>query len=152
MTLGKGFPVCTSFGTRGRPLPREPLPRFAFPECCTRGSLPRVFWGLPRVLLTLGEGGFSRSDVFLHMPPASCSGRDATELSGRFLFQFSLSSIREAMPSGNHHQCFTTRRPPSGCRHPPPIPRVISSQSTSLACAPFPPARGPVEAPPPPRS
>jgi hypothetical protein len=57
MTLGKGFPECTSFGTRGRP-----LPRLAFPECCTRGSLPRVFWGLPRVLLTLGEGGFSRSD------------------------------------------------------------------------------------------
>jgi hypothetical protein len=61
MTLGEGFPECTRFGTRGRPLPREPLPRLAFPKCCTWGSLPRVFWGLPRVLLTLGEGGFSRS-------------------------------------------------------------------------------------------
>jgi hypothetical protein len=47
MTLGKGFSECTSFGTWGRSLPREPL--------------PRVFWGHPRVLLTLGEGGFSCS-------------------------------------------------------------------------------------------
>jgi hypothetical protein len=27
MTLGEGFPECTRFGTRGRPLPRERLPR-----------------------------------------------------------------------------------------------------------------------------
>jgi hypothetical protein len=56
MALGKGFPECSILGTRGRPLPREPLPRLALLEYCTRGSLPQVFWGLPRVLLTLGEG------------------------------------------------------------------------------------------------
>jgi hypothetical protein len=30
MTFGKCFPECTRFGTRGRPLPREPLHRLAF--------------------------------------------------------------------------------------------------------------------------
>jgi hypothetical protein len=49
LALGEGFPECTRFGTRGRWLPREKHPRKAFPECCTRGSLPRVFWCLPRV-------------------------------------------------------------------------------------------------------
>jgi hypothetical protein len=50
VALGEAFPECMIFGTRGRPLPREPLPRKLFPECCTRGRLPRVFLALPRVL------------------------------------------------------------------------------------------------------
>jgi hypothetical protein len=60
-TLGEGFPECTIFGTRGRPLSRERHPRSLFPECCTWGRLPRVFLGLPRVHLTLEEAGGSRS-------------------------------------------------------------------------------------------
>jgi hypothetical protein len=67
MALGKGFPECSIFATRGRPLPRDPLPRLAFPECCTQGSLSLVFWGLARVLLTLEEGGGSRSMCFIDM-------------------------------------------------------------------------------------
>jgi hypothetical protein len=62
MALGEGFPECMIFGTRGRPLSRERHPRRLFPECCSRGRLPRVFWGLPRVHLALGEAA------------ASCSG------------------------------------------------------------------------------
>jgi hypothetical protein len=46
MALGEGFPECTIFGSRGRPISRERHPRRLFPECCTRGRLPRVFWGL----------------------------------------------------------------------------------------------------------
>jgi hypothetical protein len=49
VALGQAFPECTIFGTRGRALPREPLPRKPFPECCTRGRLPRVLLPLPRV-------------------------------------------------------------------------------------------------------
>jgi hypothetical protein len=60
--LGEAFPESTIFGSRGRPLPREPLPRKLFPECCTRGRLPRVFLALPRVLEALGEASGSRSD------------------------------------------------------------------------------------------
>jgi hypothetical protein len=59
MTLGEGFPECTRFGTRGWPLSRESLPRLAFHECCTRGSLPRVFWSLPPSAFdTWGRGLF----------------------------------------------------------------------------------------------
>jgi hypothetical protein len=62
MALGEGFPECTIFGTRRRPLSRERHPRRLFPECCTRGRLPRVFWDLPRVHLALGEAAVSCSD------------------------------------------------------------------------------------------
>jgi hypothetical protein len=61
VALGEAFPERTIFGTRGRRLPREPLPRKLFPECCTRGRLPRVFLALPRVLQALGEAGGSCS-------------------------------------------------------------------------------------------
>jgi len=61
--LGEAFPEYTIFGSRGRRLSRKEIPRELFPECCTRGRLPRVQLGLPRVLLTLGEAA------------ASCSGR-----------------------------------------------------------------------------
>jgi hypothetical protein len=44
--------------------PMAPTQEYIFlrySECCTRGSLPRVFWGLPRVHLALREAGVSRS-------------------------------------------------------------------------------------------
>jgi hypothetical protein len=59
--LGEGFPECTIFGSRGRPLSRERHPRRLFPECCTRGRLPRVLLPLPRVHLALGEASDSCS-------------------------------------------------------------------------------------------
>jgi hypothetical protein len=60
--LGEGFPECTIFGTQGRPLSRERhRRRLFFPECCTRGRLPRVSLPLPRVHLALGEASVSRS-------------------------------------------------------------------------------------------
>jgi hypothetical protein len=62
-TLGKAFPECTSFGSRGRRLYREEIPRALFPECCTRGRLPRVQLSLPRVHSTLVEATASRSDM-----------------------------------------------------------------------------------------
>jgi hypothetical protein len=64
VTLGVGFPECAIFST-GRPLSRERHPRKLFPECCTRGRLPRVFFCLPRVHLALGEAGVSHSVVNL---------------------------------------------------------------------------------------
>ena len=45
--LGKAFPECTIFDTRGRRLSRERISRRLFPECCTRGRLLRVQLGLP---------------------------------------------------------------------------------------------------------
>ena len=60
--FGKAFPECTIFGSWGRRLSRKEIPRTLFPECCTRGRLPRVQLGLPRVHLTLGEVTASRSD------------------------------------------------------------------------------------------
>jgi hypothetical protein len=53
MALREGFPECTIFGTRGRPLSRERHPWSLFPECYTRRRLPRVH-------LALGEAGLSR--------------------------------------------------------------------------------------------
>jgi hypothetical protein len=61
MALGEGFPECVIFSTRGRHLSRERHPRSLFPECCTRGRLPRVFFPLPRVPDTLGEASVSCS-------------------------------------------------------------------------------------------
>ena len=60
--LGKAFPECTIFDTRERRLYRERISRRLFPECCTRGRLPRVQLGLPRVQLALGEASSSCSD------------------------------------------------------------------------------------------
>ena len=60
--LGKAFPECTIFDTRGRRLSRERISRRLFPECCTRGRLPRVQLGLPRVQLALGEASSSCSE------------------------------------------------------------------------------------------
>jgi len=60
--LGKAFPECMIFGSQGRRLSREEIPRRLFPECCTRGRLPRVQLGLPRVHLALGEATPSRSE------------------------------------------------------------------------------------------
>jgi hypothetical protein len=65
VALGEVFPECAIFGTQGRALPREPLPWKLFPECCTRGRLPRVFLALPRVLESLGEAGGSCSAAVL---------------------------------------------------------------------------------------
>jgi len=53
--LGKAFSECTIFGSRGRRLSREEIPRTLVHKCCTRGSLPRVQLDLLRVHLTLGE-------------------------------------------------------------------------------------------------
>ena len=53
--LGKAFSECTIFGSRGRRLSRKEIPQSLFPECCTRGRLPRVH-------LTLGEATASCSD------------------------------------------------------------------------------------------
>ena len=61
MALGKDFPECTSFGSRGRRLYREEILRALFPERCTRGRLLRVQLGLPRMHLALGEATPSRS-------------------------------------------------------------------------------------------
>ena len=57
--LGKAFPECTIFDTRGRRLSRGRISRRLFPECCTQGRLPRVQLGLPRVQLALGEAASS---------------------------------------------------------------------------------------------
>ena len=59
--LGKAFPECTIFDTRERRLYRERISRRLFPECCTRGRLPRVPLGLPRVQPALGESSGSCS-------------------------------------------------------------------------------------------
>ena len=59
--LGKAFPEYTIFDTRGRRLSRGWISRRLFPECCTRGRLPRVQLGLPRVQLVLGEANSSCS-------------------------------------------------------------------------------------------
>jgi hypothetical protein len=59
--LGEGFPECAILDTRRRPLSRERHPRRLFPECCTRGRLPRVFLPLPRVHLALGGASVSCS-------------------------------------------------------------------------------------------
>ena len=59
--LGKAFPECTIFDTRGRRLSRERISRRLFPECCTRGRLLRVQLGLPQVQLALGEASSSCS-------------------------------------------------------------------------------------------
>ena len=56
--LGKAFPECKIFGSRRRRLSREEIPRTVFPECCTRGRLPRVH-------LALGEASASRSGYLL---------------------------------------------------------------------------------------
>ena len=61
MALGKAFPECTIFGTRERRLCRMRISRRVFPECYTRGKLPRVQLGLPRVQLALGESSSSCS-------------------------------------------------------------------------------------------
>ena len=61
MALEKAFPEYTIFGSRGRRLSREEIPRALFPECCTRERLPRVQLSLPRVHLALGEATASRS-------------------------------------------------------------------------------------------
>jgi hypothetical protein len=81
VALGEAFPECTIFGTRGRALPREPLPRKLFSECCTRGRLPRVFLALPRVLEALGEAGGSCSVAGRPPQPVntSCSGKMAVD-------------------------------------------------------------------------
>ena len=60
--LGEAFPECTIFDTRGRRLSRGRISRRLFPECYTRGRLPRVQLGLPRVQLALGEASSSCSD------------------------------------------------------------------------------------------
>jgi hypothetical protein len=52
--LSEAFPECAIFGTRGRSLPHEPLPRTLFLESRTRGRLPRV-------QLAPGEDPASRS-------------------------------------------------------------------------------------------
>ena len=59
--LGKAFSECTIFGTRERRLCRMRISRRVFPECCTRGRLPRVQLGLPRVQPALGESSGSCS-------------------------------------------------------------------------------------------
>ena len=82
--LGKAFPECTIFDTRGRCLSRGRISRRLFPECCTRGRLPRVQLGLPRVQLALGEASSSCS-VLHHISYIICmhlgtrSQRDAKQ-------------------------------------------------------------------------
>ena len=59
--IGKAFSKCTIFGSRRRRLSHKEIPRRLFPECCTRGRLPRVQLSLRRVHLALGEATPSRS-------------------------------------------------------------------------------------------
>jgi hypothetical protein len=103
VALGEVFPECTIFGTRGRALPREPLPRKLFPECCTRGRLPRVFLALPLVLQALGEAGGSCSEHVLNYTLSSLSR---------------ISSCRLFLPQQlmRHGRRSTTTSPPNpGC-------------------------------------
>ena len=85
--LGKAFPECTIFDTRGRRLSRGRISRRLFPECCTRGRLPRVQLGLLRVQPALGEASSSCSE-------GTSNGRswlllDLSQLfSGQFRWEF----------------------------------------------------------------
>jgi len=73
------FSEYTIFGSRRRRLSREEIPRTLFPECCTRGRLPWVQLGLPRVHLTLGEATASRSAAH-HYRSRFTRTKDAREL------------------------------------------------------------------------
>jgi hypothetical protein len=71
--LGELFPECTIFGTRGRALPREPLPRKlfpgeGFPECLRHSGkqVPPVVHGMARVGDEAGDGKFDGADSFLY--------------------------------------------------------------------------------------
>ena len=55
--LAKAFTKCTIFDTRERRLSRGRISRRLFPECCTRGRLPRV-------QLALGESSSSCSAYY----------------------------------------------------------------------------------------
>jgi hypothetical protein len=61
--LGEVFPECAIFGSRGRWLHRETIPRTLFPKSCTWGRLPRVQLVRPQVQRAPGEDPGSRSDV-----------------------------------------------------------------------------------------
>jgi hypothetical protein len=68
-TLEEGFPERAIFGTWGTPLHRQRYSWKLFPECCTRGRLPRVLLGLPRVQLALGEACGCHSATSSHYQP-----------------------------------------------------------------------------------